>query len=113
MRRDGAIIARTWLDQAEHDPTWRDWASPRPFFAFVVATLCRLLYTLETGAIISKPAATRWAQQALDGRWGDFITRSWATRDNEGDAPQDEMNMLVAFIRYTVERHDTLGFRSP
>ena len=66
MRRDGAIIAHTWLDQAEHDPTWLDWARPRAYFAFVVATLCRLLYTLETGGVASKPAATRWAQETLD-----------------------------------------------
>jgi Domain of unknown function (DUF4111)/Nucleotidyltransferase domain len=67
MRRDGAIIAHTWLDQAEHDPTWLDWARPRPYFAFVVATLCRLLYTLETGRVASKPAAIRWAHRALMG----------------------------------------------
>src|SRR5690348_6042564 len=36
MRRDGAITAHTWLDQAERDPTWLDWARPCPYFAFVV-----------------------------------------------------------------------------
>jgi hypothetical protein len=108
----GAIIARTWLDQAEHDPTGLDWARPRPYFAFVVATLCRLLYTLDTGGVASKPVATHWAQQALDGRWGDFIARTWATRHEDGEAPQDDMDMLVVFIRYTVARYDELGFKS-
>ncbi|HEY7093325.1 MAG TPA: aminoglycoside adenylyltransferase domain-containing protein [Ktedonobacterales bacterium] len=109
MRRDGAIIARTWLDQAEHDSTWLDWARPRPYFAFVVATLCRLLYTLGTGAVASKLTATRWAQQTLDGRWSDFIARSWATRNEDVEAPQDDIDTLIAFIRYTVERYDALS----
>jgi Domain of unknown function (DUF4111) len=112
MRRDGAIIANTWLDQAEHDPTWLDWARPRPYFAFVVATLCRLLYTLETGGVASKPAAIRWAQETLDGQWADFIARSWVARNDNGETPQEDMGALVAFIRYTVERYDAKGFRS-
>jgi hypothetical protein len=109
MRQEGATIARTWLDQAERDPSWLAWARPRMYHAFVVATLCRLLYTLETGAVASKPAATRWAQRTLDGRWTDLIARSWAARHEDGDAPQDDMDVLVAFIRYTVERYEAMG----
>jgi hypothetical protein len=112
MRRDGAIIARTWLDQAEHDPTWLDWARPQPYFAFVIATLCRLLYTLETGGVASKPAAIRWAQQTLDGQWAGFVDHSWEARHKNGETPQEDIEILVAFIRYTVERYDAVGFRS-
>jgi Aminoglycoside adenylyltransferase, C-terminal domain/Nucleotidyltransferase domain len=112
MRREGAIIASTWLEQAEHDPSWLDWARPRPYFAFVIATLCRLLYTLETGAVASKPSATRWAQQTLGHEWAGFIARSWAARHEDGETPQDDMNALVALIRYTVEHYDTKDFRS-
>jgi predicted nucleotidyltransferase len=112
MRRDGATIAHTWLDQAEHDPTWLDWARQRPYFAFVVATLCRLLYTLESGGVASKPAAIGWARQALDGQWAGFIARSWAARNEDGDAPQNEMDTLVAFIRYTAERYDPFEARA-
>ncbi len=112
MRRDGAIIAHTWLDQAERDPTWLDWARPRPYFAFVVATLCRLLYTLETGTVASKPAATRWAQHTLDDRWAGFIARSWEARHEDGEAPPDDMGALVAFIRSTAARYDAMGFGS-
>jgi hypothetical protein len=111
MRHDGAIIAHTWLDQAEHDPTWLDWARPRPYSAFVVGTLCRLLYTLETGDVASKPAATNWARQMLDDRWADFIAHSWAARNEGGGAPPSDMDALVAFIRYTVERYEARGFR--
>jgi predicted nucleotidyltransferase len=112
MRRDGAIIVQTWLDQAEHDPTWLDWARPRPYFAFVVATLCRLLYTLETGGVASKPSATRWAQETLDSQWTEFIARSWEARNENGGAPPDDMDTLVAFIRNTATLYDGMGFRS-
>jgi hypothetical protein len=112
MRHEGATGAHTWLDQAEHDPTWLTWARPRPYFAFVVATLCRMLYTLETGDVASKPAATRWAQQALDDQRAQFIARAWAARREEGDAASDDMDALVAFIRFTVARYDATGFRS-
>jgi hypothetical protein len=112
MRRDGAIIVQTWLDQAEHDATWLDWARPRPYFAFVVATLCRLHYTLETGGVASKPAATRWAQQKLEGQWAIFIEHAWEAHNEDGDTPPDDMDTLVAFIRYTAARYDAIGFRS-
>ena len=112
MRRDGALIARTWLDQAEHDPTWLDWARPRPYFAFVVATLCRLLYTLETGGVASKPVATRWAQQMLDGCLASFIERAWAARHEEDETSSEDMDTLVAIIRYTAGRYAVMGYRS-
>ena len=112
MRRDGAIIAHTWLDQAERDPTWLDWARPRANCAFVVATLCRLLYTLETGGVASKPAATRWAQHTLDDRWAGFIARSWEARRETSETPQADMGALVAFIRSTAARYDAMGFGS-
>jgi hypothetical protein len=103
MRREGAVIVHSWLDQAERDPTWLDWARPRPYFTFVVTTLCRLLYTLETGSVASKPTATRWAQQELDDRWSGLIVRSWKARHEDGETPQDDMDTLVAFIRYSAE----------
>lgn len=112
MRRDGAIIVQTWLDQAEHDPTWLDWARPRPYFAFVVATLCRLLYTLETGGVASKLAAIHWAQEALDGEWADFVPRAWEARHEDGETPEDDLDTLVAFIRFTATRYEAIGYRS-
>jgi hypothetical protein len=89
-----------------------DWARPRAYFAFVVATLCRLLYTLETGGVASKPAATRWAQETLGSRWSDFIARSWEARRETSETPQANMGALVAFIHSTAARYDAMGFGS-
>ena len=36
---------------------------------YAVSSLCRMLYTLRTGEITSKPAALEWAKGALDPEW--------------------------------------------
>src|SRR2546423_4926058 len=41
----------------------------RGYQSYTVLSLCRLLYTLEYGAVVSKPVAARWAQETLDARW--------------------------------------------
>jgi hypothetical protein len=40
---------------------------------YAVATLCRMLYSLETGEVASKPAALEWAKEALAPAWHDLI----------------------------------------
>src|SRR5438105_7269495 len=69
MRREGAAIAGEWLEKAHADSSWMTWFRQRDSQAFVILTLCRLLYTLETGAVASKPAAAGWAQPTLGPRW--------------------------------------------
>lgn len=47
--------------------------------AYAVLTMCRALYTLQTGAVASKPWAAGWAKQNLGARWAPLIdvARSW------------------------------------
>jgi hypothetical protein len=42
---------------------------------FGVLTLCRVLYTLRTGAVASKEAAAAWALGHVDARWHPLIER--------------------------------------
>ena len=104
MRRAVAAIPALWLEQAQHDPAWLAWLQQRGHQAFVVLTLCRLLYTLDSGAVASKPAAAQWAQKALGRRWADLIERSRARQQESGDTPESDVNDTVALIQYTVER---------
>ncbi|HYN89012.1 MAG TPA: aminoglycoside adenylyltransferase domain-containing protein, partial [Ardenticatenaceae bacterium] len=99
-----AAIAGGWADAARHDPAWLDWLRHRPHHAFVVQTLCRMLYSLATGAVTSKPRAIEWAQQALGTPWSTFIQRSLAARHEAGPLTQSEVDDTVAFIHYTLER---------
>jgi hypothetical protein len=42
---------------------------------YVVHTHCRVLYTLTTGRVASKPDALRWAYDTLDPRWRPLLTQ--------------------------------------
>jgi hypothetical protein len=104
MRRAAAPIASLWLEQAHHDPTWVPWLCERKHQAFVVLTLCRLLYTLDSGSVASKPAAARWAQQALGPRWATLIARSLTNQHSSGRTPESDIADTIAIVRYTVDR---------
>jgi hypothetical protein len=104
MRRAAAPIAETWLAQARNDPSWLEWLRLRGAQAFVVLTLCRLLYTLDTGAVASKPGAARWASETLGPRWADLIAGALAGQHAGGEATDSEMAETIALVQYTVER---------
>lgn len=100
MRRTVAQIPEMWLNDAHNDPTWLDWLRVRHNQAFVVLTLCRLLYTLEVGAVASKPAAARWAQQTLDARWRELIERALVGKYDHGVTPETDVLETVALVEY-------------
>lgn len=104
MRHAGAAIVATWLDQARHDPSWLEWLRVRENQSFVVLTLCRVLYTHDTGAVASKPAAARWAQSAVDMRWHGLIERSIVGPHGGGETEQSGVDDTLALIQYTLER---------
>lgn len=52
---------------------WRDEPSYR---AYAVLTLCRIMYTSERGAVVSKPRAARWALKRLPAKWHGIIRRA-------------------------------------
>ena len=62
---------------------------------YAITTMCRVLYTLRHGEIVSKPAAVRWAMTELDDRWWGLVETavSW-----QGE-PLDNLEETVAFIR--------------
>ena len=43
-------------------------AASQGYQAYAILSMCRVLYTLEFGTVVSKPAAARWAQGTLDER---------------------------------------------
>lgn len=69
--------------------------------AFAVLTMCRALYALQHGAIVSKPAAARWALAALPARWQPLIQAAAAWRPG---VELDQASEVAELIRYTVER---------
>ena len=65
-----------WASDSD-DPEWR---LPRSHKAYVVETMCRALYTLAQGGIVSKVQATAWACQALPEPWRTLVERSQSWR---------------------------------
>ncbi len=76
--------------------------------SFAVVSYCRMLHTLETGKLWSKPTSVRWAIKTLDPRWFGLIERAWANRTNPSStcrqpADPEEVKNTIAFIRYAIE----------
>ena len=93
-----AAVLREWWAQALVDPAFLRRTN---YQAYAVLTMCRALVALEHGAILSKPAAARWARDALDPRWRSLIDEAVAARPGVDMGRVDE---IVELIRYTLER---------
>jgi hypothetical protein len=77
----------------------------RGYQSYTVLSLCRVLYTLDHGSIVSKQAAAGWARVSLDERWGRLIERALAGRHDPASMvlPED-LNGTLEFVRYSLER---------
>lgn len=73
----------------------------RDYQAYAILTMCRVLHTLDTGEIGSKPLAARWAQQRLGTAWHAIIERALAWPH----PPQpDHLPEALDLIRLTLNR---------
>lgn len=66
---------------------------------YAILTMSRMLYTIVHGAIVTKPIAARWAQEALDRRWTPLIQHALAW---SRDVPPD-LEETLAYIQHTCE----------
>ena len=75
---------------------------------YAVATLCRMLYSIETGEIASKRASLVWARHHLDPAWSDLIQHSLDGRSlgwNPNDPPSKERaRQTLTFAEYAKAR---------
>ncbi len=101
LRRAVALFMRAWWGPMIHDP----WPLERPGYqAYAVLTMCRMLYTLEHGAVVSKPAAARWVKETLGQRWAPLIDRALEWRKDRPDACGGDTGETQGFIAHTVEQ---------
>jgi hypothetical protein len=82
------------------------WSPPFPEFerftsreyqAYAVLTVRRALYTLQYGAVVSKPIAACWALAALDKQWAALIERAQAW---PREPQPDNLDETLRFILY-------------
>jgi Domain of unknown function (DUF4111)/Nucleotidyltransferase domain len=101
LRRASAAIVERWRDQALHEKEWLSWLREPANLTFVELTLCRLLYTLDTGSVASKPAAARWVERTLPSQWTGLFCQA-TTHQYERE---DDMTGTIALLEYTYEQY--------
>ena len=114
IRRAVAGILREWWSPMlggspgespmRHEPAF---LQTTEYQAYAVLTMCRAIYTLNYGAVVSKPAAARWAQATLGERWAALI--DWALKWSH-DEQSDKLAATLDFIRYTLENYPNFQF---
>jgi hypothetical protein len=73
--------------------------------SYTVLSLCRMLYTLKFGAVVSKPIAAEWAREMLGHRWARLIDRAWRGRQHpERAASSEDVSGTLALIRESLRR---------
>lgn len=103
LRQAVLDILHGWLAPMIDDPAP---LQTRGYQSYIVLTLCRMLYTLEFGTIVSKRVATHWAQGTLDERWIPLIAQAWLGRQTPVlKSEADDVNSTLELIRYVVERN--------
>lgn len=97
----GAVrgILREWWEPMLLDPAWL--LRGDEYQAYAVLTMCRALYTLQHGAIASKPVSARWARASLGSRWARLIEQAMTWRH---DAPAGDLSGTLDFVRFTLGR---------
>lgn len=88
LRRAVAQVLPLWVQPLLDDPTQ---INKRGYQSFIVLSLCRMLYTLRHGKVLSKPAAASWALEILDPKWRLLIERALIGRQtpNLEAVPED------------------------
>jgi predicted nucleotidyltransferase len=106
LRRASAAKVEDWHARAHGDPAWVAGLQVRREHTYVVVTLCRLLYTLDTGSVASKPVAARWAARTRATRWSGLIGRATTEpRTTAADVPEDAVHDALALLEYTDEQY--------
>lgn len=77
LRREVLAVIEEWGQEILDDPERMNnlWYQP-----YAVISFCRMLQTLDTGRVESKPAGVRWGVAELESRWSDLIQDAWEQR---------------------------------
>ena len=97
-----ADVLPLWVNPIFEDPSQ---IKHRGYQSFFVLSLCRMLYTLRTGGILSKPAAAKWALDNMDSKWHTLIERAQVGRQNPSlNADMEDINGTLDMMRYTLQQ---------
>lgn len=80
---------------AKNDSQWRDLPKYR---AYAVLTVCRILYTLRKGKVVSKPRAAIWALRSLPEELHTLINA--AVAHDAGQPAKLPLREVTRFVRF-------------
>ena len=101
LRRAMQTVLHGWAPQILNHPHEIE---SRGYQAYTVLSLCRILYTLQFGDVVSKPVAARWGKATLGEQWVALIERAWIGRQNSHlKAQADDVAGTLDFIRFALE----------
>ncbi len=86
----------------EHGQEWREWiyhARHRNSQAYAILTMCRILYTLKNGEIVSKKRAALWAEKELP-EWSALIQQALVWRESWRDENIDHEATFPVTLRF-------------
>jgi hypothetical protein len=98
LKRVAQWGADRWLTPYRKDPATLARLGSR---VFAVLTTCRLLYTLQTGQVVAKAAAARWALSAVPGGLMPVIEGAMAWRKDDVDSDLTTVEGALALIDWT------------
>ena len=100
MRRQIVTFLPDLLSWISFDVAWTQ--------RYAVTSLCRMLYTVESGKVASKQAALHWAKQALPPAWHQLIQQTLDDRGlgwNPDETPRPgSVEATIEFARYAAAR---------
>lgn len=96
-------------------PALHDWAAQilnnpneianQGYQSYTVLSLCRIIYTLEFGDIVSKLKAANWVKESQGGNWNSLIDQAWIGRHNpQLLASPEDVNQTLDLIRYAMDK---------
>jgi hypothetical protein len=70
--------------------------------AYAILSMCRALYTLRCGALVSKPVSAQWAKDNLDVEWTPLISEAmqWKRGQSLGRIAE-----TLEFIRFVIQKN--------
>ena len=89
------LLRNNWTSLVHHTDIFLG-AGHQPF---IVLTMCRALYTLKHGSVVSKRRSAEWATANLDKKWTELIEQAiaWHYGDIPGDIGQSQEFMRYIF----------------
>ncbi|KKI92953.1 hypothetical protein WQ54_07200 [Bacillus sp. SA1-12] len=86
-----------WANQSD-DPEWH---LPLSHKAYVVETMCRIMFTLSCGNICSKKHAVVWALEIFPEPWRSLVEKSMAWRTKHMTSPDaDTISKVMSFVHW-------------